>query len=81
MEVVKIQWIDSCASNMNWSLLNEFDGDIEPIKIISYGVIIQETEECVTIAQNYGVNSNQCCSLMTIPKGCIKEKKVIDELQ
>ena len=39
MKVVKIQWIDSCASNMNWSLLNEFDGDIEPIKIISYGVL------------------------------------------
>ena len=80
MEVVKIQWIDSCASNMNWTSMDELDGDIEPIKIISYGVLIQETEECVTIAQNYGKNPDQCCSLMTIPKGCIKEKKVIDEL-
>ena len=80
MEVLKIIWIDSCASNMNWTLMDELDGDIEPIKITSYGVLIQETEECVTIAQNYGENPNQCCSLMTIPKGCIKEKKVIDEL-
>lgn len=80
MEVLKIIWIDSCASNLSWSLLEEFEGDIEPIKIVSYGVLIQETEDCITIAQNYGVNPNQCCSLMTIPKGCIKEKKVIDEL-
>lgn len=80
MEVVKIQWIDSCASNMNWTLMDELDGEIEPIKIISYGVLIQETDDCITIAQNYGENPNQCCSLMTIPKGCIKEKKVIDEL-
>lgn len=80
LKVVKIQWIDSCASNMHWSLMEEFDRDIEPIKIISYGVLIQETEECVTIAQNYGGDPKQCCSLMTIPKGCIKEKKVIEEL-
>ena len=80
MEVLKIIWIDSCASNMNWTLMDELDGDIEPIKIISYGVLIQETEDCITIAQNYAENPNQCCSLMTIPKGCIKEKKVIDEL-
>lgn len=80
MEVLKIRWIDSCTSNMNWSLLNEFDGDIEPIKIVSYGVLIQETEDCITIAQNYGEDPKQCCSLMTIPKGCIKEKRVIDKL-
>lgn len=80
LEVLKIQWIDSCASNMHWSLIEELDGEIEPIMITSYGVLIQETEDCITIAQNYGNNPCQCCSLMTIPKGCIKEKKVIDEL-
>ena len=80
MEVVKIRWIDSCASNMHWSLMDEFDGDIEPIEIFSFGVLIQETEECITIAQNYGINPHQCCSLMTIPKGCIKEKVLIEKI-
>lgn len=80
MEVVKIRWIDSCASNMHWSLMDEFDGDIEPIEIISFGVLIKETEECITIAQNYGINPHQCCSLMTIPKGCIKEKVLIEKI-
>ena len=58
MKVLKILWIDSCASNMNWTSMDELDGDIEPIKIISYGVLIQETKEYVTIAQNYGENQS-----------------------
>ena len=80
MEVLKVRWIDSCASNMNWTLMNELDGDIEPIKIISFGVLIQETEDCITIAQNYGENPEQCCSLITIPKGCIKERTIIETI-
>ena len=80
MEVLKVRWIDSCASNMNWTLLDEFDDDIESIKIVSYGVLIQETEDCITIAQNYGENPEQCCSLITIPKGCIKERAVIETI-
>ena len=56
MEVVKIEWIDSCASNLQWELVENFEGDIEPIKIVSYGVLIQETEDCITIAQNYARN-------------------------
>lgn len=81
MLALKIKWIDSCASNTNWSLIDEFEGDIEPIEIISYGILIQETNDCITIAQNYGLNPKQCCSLMTIPKGCIKTKIVIETLE
>ena len=43
--------------------------------------MIQETNDCITIAQNYGINPKQCCSLMTIPKGCIKTKTVIETLE
>ena len=81
MEVVKIEWVDSCASNLQWELVESFEGDIEPIKIISYGVLIQETEDCITIAQNYGFNPHQCSSLMTIPKGCIKVRTTIETLE
>lgn len=81
MLVLKVEWIDSCASNMNWSLIDEFEEDIEPIKIISYGILIQETKDCITIAQNFGFNPKQCCSLMTIPKGCIKTKTIIETLE
>lgn len=79
MKAIKVEWIDSCSSNTNWSILEEFNGDIEPIKITSYGVLFQETEDCITIAQNYGTNPEQVCNLMTIPKGCIKNITEIEK--
>lgn len=81
MEVLKITWIDSCASNLKWSLLDEIDGDIDPIKITTYGVLIQETEQAISLAQNFGHDPQQFCSLMTIPKGCIIEKRRIDTIK
>jgi len=62
---------------MNWALLEEFDGDIEPIRITSLGFVVQETTECVTIAQNYCSDPEQVSSLMTIPNGCIKQMTVL----
>ena len=81
IKVVKVEWIDSCTSNLNWELLDDVTGDIEPIKIVSYGVFIQETEDCITIAQNYGTSPLQCCNLTTIPKGCIKQITDIDTIE
>lgn len=72
MRAVKVEWMDSCSSNTNWALLSEFEAEIEPVYITSYGVIVQETDDFITIAQNYGINPEQVCNLMTIPKGCIK---------
>ena len=78
MKIVKISWIDSCASNSHWNLVEDFDGDIEPIKIVSIGFLLQENDDIVTIAQNFGTNPEQVCNLMTIPKGCIKEIVTIE---
>ena len=81
MEVVKIEWIDSCSSHQNWVLKEDLnDCDFEPIKIVSYGVIVHTTEDCITIAQNYGRNPEQCCNLMTIPKGCIIKRTLLEEI-
>lgn len=78
--VKKIEWIDSCASNMNWSILEGFEIEAEPIKIVSYGVQVQENEDYIVIAQNFGTNPLQFCSLMSIPKGCIKKITDIDSI-
>ena len=80
MEVVKIEWIDSCSSNQNWMLKEELDGEIEAIRIVTYGVVIQTTDNAITIAQNYGFNPEQFCNLMTIPKGCIIKKTLLEEV-
>ena len=79
MKIVQIKWIDSCASNQNWNFIQDFDGDIEPIKIISVGFLLQENDDVVTIAQNYGTDPEQVCNLMTIPKGCIKQITTIED--
>ena len=77
MKLVKIEWIDSCSSNTEWMLLSDIDEDIQPIRITTVGFLMQETGECVTVAQNYGVEPEQACNFMTIPKGCILK---IDEI-
>lgn len=73
MKAVKINWIDSCASNMSWTFPSDLDGEVQPIRITTYGVIVQDNEDTLVIAQNHGIDPEQFCSLMTIPKGCIKE--------
>ena len=76
---VKVIWIDSFSSNQGWTLLKDLDfEDMEPICIETYGKLIKETEEYVTVAQNYGIEPEQICNLMTIPKGCIKEIKILN---
>lgn len=73
MKAVKIKWIDSCASNMEWTFPTDLEREVQPIHITTYGVIVQDNDDTLVVAQNYGTNPEQFCSLMTIPKGCIKE--------
>ena len=79
LDDVKVIWIDSFSSNQSWILLKDLDfEDTEPIRIETYGKLIKETEEYITVAQNYGIEPEQICNLMTIPKGCIKEMKILN---
>ena len=74
MKAVKIEWIDSVASNHEWLLMDDVRNwkDVEPMLIYTYGVVVQEDEHYVVVAQSYGVEPEECCNLMSIPKGCIK---------
>ena len=69
----RIDWIDSTSSNSTWTLLSELDGELRPIEISTYGVIVKKTKEFIIVAQNYGIDPDQVCNLMTIPRGCIKK--------
>lgn len=82
MKIVKVTWIDSTASNLSWLMMDDVKNgtDVEPILIYTYGALIQQDDNYVVIAQNYGKDPEQCCSLMSIPKGCIKELKELEEL-
>ena len=77
MKAVKVLWIDSCNSNMNWTVAEDIE--VEPMYIDSFGVVVKDTDEFLTIAQNYGNDPEQYSNITTIPKGCIKEVFVIHE--
>lgn len=72
LEVKKVVRIDSCTSNSYWCFEDGVK-EAEPIEIISYGVLVKESDEYIVLAQNFGNNPRQVCNLMTIPKGCIEE--------
>ena len=77
-KLVRVEWVDSSTSS-SWILLEDFkDGEYDPIKIVSYGIIVKETDDYLVIAQNYGLNPPQICNTTAIPKGCIIKQKIIE---
>ena len=76
MELVQVDWIDSCA-DINWQLLCDVDTDLT--RVTTVGFLVKETNECVVIAQSVGVEPKQVCNTIAIPKGCIKNIKTIEE--
>ena len=82
MRIVKVEWIDSTASNLSWLMMEDVRkwGDVEPLTIYTYGALVQEDKNYIVVAQNYGKDPEQCCSLMSIPKGCILKITDIETL-
>ena len=80
MKTVRIDWVDSCVSDTRWQLLEDFDTDIEPINISTYGMVVKENDDYIVVAQSYGTNPPQICSTMSIPKGYIKKITEIEEI-
>ena len=82
MKILKVIWKDSCNSHLNWTLSNELEqDDLSPIQIVSLGILIRDCSDYIVLAQNYGFKPEQMCSLMTIPRGCIKEIQELGELE
>lgn len=75
-DIVIIEWVDSVRAS-DWAYVE--DVDEKPMDCISVGFLLKETEDSVTIAQNYGLKPEQVCNLMTIPKRSIRSIKEIKE--
>ena len=74
MKIVVIDWVDSVRA-FDWTLME--DVDEKSLDCVSVGFLLNETEEHVTIAQNYGLKPKQVCNLITIPKCSIKNIREI----
>ena len=73
--IIVIEWVDSVRA-FDWTLLE--DVDEKSLDCISVGFLLKEMDNCVTIAQNYGIKPEQVCNIITIPKCSIKNIRKID---
>jgi len=77
MKIVEIKWVDSCSYAEVW-VNKEHVSEVpfSPSDCATVGYLIQEDEDCITIAQS--INDNQYGKLFTIPRGCIEEINELD---
>ena len=80
-----IEWMDHCSSsNAGWKLQNDLD--LEPMKIVSVGVVLKETKQYVVIAgtmdidESNSTNHTYTCE-MCILKKCIVRRETLKELK
>ena len=73
----KIEWIDS-AGLSGWNHTNSVE-EMEPLIIISVGIVFKETDTFITIISHFGHDHN-AEGIMCIPKVCIqKRNKLVDD--
>ena len=72
IKIVKIEWIDS-ISNGGWEV-EKSAKDIRPGNVVSAGILFDEGEDYITIAQNYigDKGQEQACNVMSIPRCAVK---------
>ena len=72
MKVLKVNWIDS-AGGAGWNFLEDFEE--EPVHVTTYGFLIKDAEEFITLAQSYAPKTvqarEQIDNTISIPKRAI----------
>ena len=71
MDIVKVEWIDSSSDIGRWTLAGEIDNDI--LHCVSFGILVKETDEQITLALNGSQEPEQYCQMISIPKCAIKK--------
>jgi len=64
---VRIEWVDANSTD-TW--YRDRQGDFKPTPLSTYGVIINDSNDCITVASTIGEELS--CQHFTIPKGCIQ---------
>ena len=73
MEILYIEWEDS-TSGQGWEYKNEITKP-KNLKCKSVGFLVKETKNTLMLATSE--NKYQFGAIWTIPKGCIKERKIL----
>jgi len=67
---VKVDWIDSMSGDSNWHLLSETI-DLKPLKIRTFGFLVEDNDDYICVAQSYATEYPQYCNTISIPKKTI----------
>ena len=74
-KAVRLEWVDSASDNGRWTLEEDIENSI--VKVISYGFVVEDKPEYITLALSYISEQPQYCQMISIPKCAIVSKKEI----
>ena len=77
MKIIRVEWIDSNGCG-HWESLDEAK-NTTPTQVVTYGFLINDTEEFITISQSYCYTQSQVDNSITIPKCSIIQQELIKE--
>ncbi len=75
LKIVRIEWVDAYSVD-EWSEIKEVVGN-EEAKMITIGILLEAKKEHVIVANSYDHVDKKCACAITIPRGCIKNYRVI----
>ena len=77
MNAVRIEWLDHCSAPENeWQSLDDVK-NLEPELVTSYGFVVRETDDFITIAASRGQGNESFLGDLCIVKSCIVNRKNI----
>ena len=74
-KVVKVKWIDSMSDGGRWTLAEDID--MKPTECTTFGFLVDENENFITVAQTLGMEPEQYCQMICIPQKAITHFEVI----
>ena len=74
-KIVKVSWLDSLSSS-GWTLADDINEGITGC--ITYGFLVEDEADHITVAQTLGMKPEQYCGMISIPRASITFMQTID---
>ncbi len=79
-KVYQIEWLDTITYSTGWEGVSRAE-DLAACPCKSFGVIIHEGKDSIVLAQTIQRSKGEFNGCITIPKGCITKRKIIEKLE
>ena len=75
LKIVRVEWVDAFSVD-EWTEVKEVTGNDE-IEMVTIGILLVSKKEHVIVANTHDAVNEKCAGAITIPRGCIKNYRVI----